>query len=123
VRILVDMNLSPQWVGSLAAAGIDAVHWSSEGSPNAPDIELIRHAAENDFIILTQDLDFGAILAASTDHKPSVIQIRAGNTSPDHICADIVRALRQVASELAQGALVTIEPGRRRMTLLPLHES
>jgi predicted nuclease of predicted toxin-antitoxin system len=123
VRILVDMNLSPRWVESLAAAGIDAVHWSSQGPPNAPDAEIMRQAAENDFIVLTQDLDFGAILAASTARKPSVVQIRADNTNPDHIGADIVKALRQAASELAQGALVTVEPGRRRMTLLPFRES
>jgi predicted nuclease of predicted toxin-antitoxin system len=116
------MNLSPRWVGALAAAGIDAVHWTSQGRPNAPDVEIMRHAADNDFIVLTQDLDFGAMLAASMARNPSVVQIRADNTSPDYIGTDIVRALRQAATELAQGALVTIEPGRRRMTLLPLRE-
>jgi predicted nuclease of predicted toxin-antitoxin system len=67
----------------------------------------VRHAAENGFILLTQDLDFGAILAASQAHKPSVVQIRADNTNPDHVGADIIKALRQAASELEQGALVT----------------
>jgi hypothetical protein len=33
---------------------------------------------------------------------------------------DVIAALRQAASELAEGALVTIEPGRKRITLLPL---
>ncbi len=122
MRILVDMNLSPRWVASLVAAGFDAVHWSSQGPPTAPDVELVRHAAKNDLVLLTQDLDFGAILAASTANKPSVVQIRADNTNPDLVGSDVIKALRQAANELAQGALVTVEPGRRRMTLLPLRE-
>jgi len=123
VRVLVDMNLSPRWVAALEAASFDAVHWTVQGPPNAPDAEIMRYAVENNFVVLTQDLDFGAILAASTAHKPSVVQIRADNTNPDEIGPDVVRALRQAADALGRGALVTVEPGRRRMTLLPLRDT
>jgi predicted nuclease of predicted toxin-antitoxin system len=104
----------------LIHAGFDAVHWTSEGRADAPDIEIMQFAAANDLIVVTQDLDFGAILAASRGNKPSVVQIRADDTNPDRISAEVVRALRQAAHELAQGALVTVEPGRQRLTLLPL---
>src|SRR5262249_32222105 len=100
VRILIDMNLSPRWVDLLAAAGFEPVHWVSQGSHDAPDQAIMRYAAENDFVVLTQDLDFGAILAASGDHKPSVLQIRADNLNPEHIGADVIAALRQAAKEL-----------------------
>jgi predicted nuclease of predicted toxin-antitoxin system len=96
------------------------MHWVSLGSPDAPDKEIMRHAAENGYIVLTQALDFGAILAASGGRKPSAVQIRAENLNPEHIGADVVAALRQAARDLAEGALVTVEPGRKRMTLLPL---
>jgi predicted nuclease of predicted toxin-antitoxin system len=66
------------------------------------------------------DLDFGAILAVTRGDKPSVAQIRADDVSPDAIGEAVVRAVRQMTIELDQGALLTIEPGRARMRMLPL---
>ena len=63
MNILVDMNLSPKWADYLIENGINAVHWSSIGSHNAPDAEIIAYAKAHDFTILTNDLDFGFILA------------------------------------------------------------
>jgi hypothetical protein len=31
IRLLIDMNLSPEWVAELGRHGFDAVHWSSIG--------------------------------------------------------------------------------------------
>ncbi len=114
------MNLTPRWTEFLIQAGFEAIHWTSAGAIDAPDAEIMHHAATHEMIILTQDLDFGAILAASLGGRPSVVQIRADDTSPERIGAAVVAALRTAETELAEGALVTIEPGRRRLTLLPL---
>ena len=114
------MNLAPRWVDLLVLAGFDAIHWTSIGAMDAPDAEIMRHAATNDMVVLTQDLDFGAILAVSLGDKPSVVQIRADDTNPARIGSAVIGALRQAAAELAGGAIVTVEPGRRRLTLLPL---
>ncbi|MBW4620348.1 MAG: DUF5615 family PIN-like protein [Cyanosarcina radialis HA8281-LM2] len=35
MRILIDMNLSPDWVEVFANAGIESIHWSSVGDPRA----------------------------------------------------------------------------------------
>ena len=80
----------------------------------------MAHAAEHDYVVVTHDLDFGAILAATQGTKPSVVQIRAENLSPDVIGKPLVAALKQMASELAAGALLTVDPGRTRLSLLPL---
>ena len=63
MRFLVDMNLSPRWVDFLAAAGHEAVHWIDVGEPNAPDRVILEHAHRSGQVILTQDLDFGTLLA------------------------------------------------------------
>jgi predicted nuclease of predicted toxin-antitoxin system len=114
------MNLTPRWVDLLVQAGFEAIHWISVGAMDALDAEIMHPAATNDMIVRTQDLDFGAILATSLENKPSVVQIRADDTSPGRIGAAVIEALRKAETELAEGALVTIEPGRRRLTLLPL---
>lgn len=116
------MNLSPRWVGTLGAAGLSSVHWSSVGAANAPDTEIMDYALRNNMVVLTHDLDFGAILAATHGSKPSVVQIRAEDVSPDAIGAKIIAALRQMASELEDGALLTVDPNRTRARLLPLRK-
>lgn len=120
MKLLVDMNLSPRWIGLLVNSGIEAAHWSTLGANNAPDTEIMTYASANGYVVLTHDLDFSAILAATHGEKPSVVQIRADDVSPDVIGLQVITALRQMASELADGALLTIDPKRTRMRLLPL---
>lgn len=120
MKLLVDMNLSPRWVGVLTNAGIQAVHWSSLGPANVPDPEIMAFAKANGYVVLTHDLDFGAILAATRGDKPSVVQIRSGDVSPDAIGGPVIDALRQMAAELDAGALLTVDPQRTRLRVLPL---
>jgi predicted nuclease of predicted toxin-antitoxin system len=119
MKLLIDMNLSPRWADALVEAGFEAVHWSSLGSADASDRAIMDFARENGFIVLTHDLDFGAILAVTHGDKPSVVQIRADDINPATIGVKVIAALRQVASELDAGALVTIDPNRTRIRLLP----
>ena len=120
MRLLIDMNLSPRWVGLLTGAGIEAAHWSTLGASNAPDSEIMAFAAAHGYVVLTHDLDFGSILAATHGEKPSVVQIRAADVSPDTIGRQVIIALGQMASELEEGALLTIDPNRTRLRVLPL---
>lgn len=120
MKLLVDMNLSPRWVGLLTDAGIEAVHWSMLGAKNAPDSEIMAYASVNDYVVLTHDLDFSAILAATHGEKPSVVQIRAEDVSKDVIGKQVIAALRQMSFELEEGALLTVDPNRTRLRVLPL---
>ena len=120
MKLLVDMNLSPRWTEVLRGLGIEALHWSSVGPGNAPDRALFDYAAKHDLIILTHNLDFAAILASGGGAKPSVVQLRGGDLRPEAAAASLAAALLQVATELAAGALVTIDARRTRLRVLPL---
>jgi predicted nuclease of predicted toxin-antitoxin system len=120
MKLLVDMNLSPRWISQLNERGWSAIHWSQVGRPDAPDSEILRYAAENDYVVLTHDLDFGAILAITHGKKPSVVQIRSDDLTPESISKQVFAALRHVETDLERGALLTIEPDRTRLRLLPL---
>jgi predicted nuclease of predicted toxin-antitoxin system len=63
MKILIDMNLSPDWVAAFAAEDIESIHWSTVGDPKAQDREIIQYARTNGYIVFTHDLDFGTILA------------------------------------------------------------
>lgn len=120
MKVVIDMNLSPSWAGFLRAAGFDAVHWSDIGPVDAFDSIILGYARRTASIILTNDLDFGAILAATNGKAPSVVQIRAGDLSVKAIGSQTIAAFNQAQAALAEGALMTIDPNRFRLTLLPL---
>ena len=120
MKIIVDMCLSPKWAEALTAAGIEARHWSSIGAGNAPDSTIFDFARQDGAVILTADLDFGALLAGAKSGKPSVIQLRLPRISLDRAWAPTWRALTRFQSEIDAGALVTIDASESRVRILPL---
>lgn len=41
LKLLVDMNLTPEWVRTFQEQGWDAVHWSAFGDSRATDSEIM----------------------------------------------------------------------------------
>lgn len=80
----------------------------------------MKFASAHGYVVLTNDLDFGAILAATQGAKPSVVQVRADDLRPEAIAQPVIATLRQTAAELEAGALVTLDASRTRIRLLPL---
>ena len=120
MRLLLDMNLSPEWVPFLHGHGFEAVHWSAIGAGNAPDTEIMQWARENRCVVFTHDLDFGILLAHSKDRGPSVMQVRTQDVSPDHLGPLVLSALRAHGETLENGALLTIDEAKSRVRILPI---
>ena len=121
MKLLIDMNLTPDWVRYLAEAGFQAVHWSTVGANTAPDVEIMTYALTEGYVVFTRDLDFSAILALSHGDKPSVVQLRIQEVLPEDIGETVSQALRHAEEALEAGALLTIDsPVRTRLTYLPL---
>jgi predicted nuclease of predicted toxin-antitoxin system len=76
MKLVIDMNLSPDWAPALRAIDIEAVHWTTIGPDGASDEAIMAWARANDAIVLTRDLDFGAMLTIQGLTAPSVIQLR-----------------------------------------------
>jgi predicted nuclease of predicted toxin-antitoxin system len=120
IRVLVDMNLAPKWAQELGAHGIDAVHWSSVGAPDASDKELFSWADVHGHIVLTCDLDFTHLLALTGAKGPSVVLLRARDTTVGNLAKRVVAVLQDHAHALAQGALVVVDETKSRVQILPL---
>jgi predicted nuclease of predicted toxin-antitoxin system len=120
MNILVDMNLSPDWISKFKNEGFQAVHWSSVGSPDAPDSEILIWALENDYVVFTHDLDFGAILAATQAASPSVIQVRTKDTLPEVLGETVLNLVREYSEVILQGALITFDLTKTRVRILPV---
>lgn len=104
----------------LQNAGFEACHWYKLGAPNAPDSELFTWARDNNHIVFTHDLDFGAMLAASNAESPSVFQIRTEDVSPAALAPRAIELLNRFEIQLSSGALVIVDEMRERIRILPL---
>jgi predicted nuclease of predicted toxin-antitoxin system len=122
MKLLIDMNLSPLWIEVLNDAGREAIHWSSIGDPSASDEEIMTWANANQHVVFTHDLDFGAILAVTKAERPSVVQIRAQDVNPHHICDLVLSALDRFQDYLEKGALVIIDEKKARVRILPMND-
>jgi len=121
MNIVVDMNLSPAWCDYLAEHGHHAQHWSTIGPSAASDESIMRWAREHDALVLTHDLDFGAILAATGADSPSVIQLRILDVMPQTVGEVVVRVLNEFCEPWVAGALVAVDVQKMRVRLLPLN--
>ena len=71
MRLVNDMNLSPDSVPFLHEHGFEAVHWSVVGAHTAPDSEAMQWVRDNARTVFTHDLDFGILLAHTRDSSAS----------------------------------------------------
>jgi len=76
MRILADVNISPRTVEFLGTLGHDVVRVADALRPTAADEEIVVEAAREQRVILTQDLDFTALVALSGARGPSVMSLR-----------------------------------------------
>jgi predicted nuclease of predicted toxin-antitoxin system len=122
MKLLIDMNLSPLWVEFFAGNGWHAVHWSHVGDPRATDQEIMAWARTQNHVVLTHDLDFGAILAVTKTNSPSVLQIRAQELFPEHLGKLMLDVLVQFQGMLERGALITVDESTARARILPIND-
>ena len=120
VPLVVDMNLSVEWITELTRHGWSAVHWSAVGDPRADDSAIMAWALANGHVVFTHDLDFGTMLALTHATGPSVLQVRGQNVLPEDIGPVVIAALRQHDAALEAGALVVVEVKKSRVRVLPL---
>lgn len=119
MKILIDMNLSPDWVKEFEQQGWQALHWSKVGDPRSPDIIIMDWARKNGYTVFTHDLDFGTLLATTGINGPSVIQVRTEDVMPQTLGHRLVEIIRQYESMLKSGALITVDERKSRVRVLP----
>jgi predicted nuclease of predicted toxin-antitoxin system len=120
LTLLVDVNLSSKLAVRLREAGYDCQHWKEIGDPKAPDAELFDWAKRNRAVVITRDLGFSGILAATQFDAPSVVQVRCDDSYSTLVFPTILQALQQSEEQLRRGALVVVTENRLRIRTLPL---
>jgi predicted nuclease of predicted toxin-antitoxin system len=118
MKLVVDMNLSIDWIPALRAAGIEAVHWIEIGPQDADNAEIMAWAQANGSVVLTRDLGFAAALTMQGLASPSIVQLRIAQVRPERHIHLVRHALMRYGAHLEQGAVVTLEEERTRVRVL-----
>jgi len=121
MKFLADMGISIRTAEWLREKGHDVVHLRDQGLQRISDEEITKKARLEKRIILTFDLDFGAILAVSGDFGPSVIVFRITSAKSDNVNLRLQMVLLQSCEALEKGAIISVEDDKFRIRVLPIH--
>ena len=120
MKFLADMGVSISTITSLREAGHDSVHLRDEGLLKIEDANILDKARTETRIVLTFDLDFGDLLAASGQRLPSVIIFRLRNQTPSAIRPRLFKNSVRMRSGSRGGAIIVVEDARYRIRRLPV---
>lgn len=120
IRLLADMNLSPQTVVALRQAGWDIIRVLEVLPATAPDAEILDFARQENRVILTQDLDFSMLIALSGYNQPSLITLRLASSELNLVNKKLLEILPRIEQELQKGCAITIEDSSVRIRKLPI---
>ena len=120
LKLIADVHISPITVSTLQEAGY-RIHRVTDFIPaNSSDNEIIELAIQQGSTIVTQDLDFSAIIAQSGMNRPSVISLRIGNAKPQTIARILKTILPQIEKDLISGSIVSVEEAEFQVRRLPI---
>lgn len=120
MKFLADMGISPKSVVFLKDLGFEAVHLNELGLHKLPDSEILAKARNENFVVLTHDLDFSDLLAASGDRMPSVIIFRLRNMKADNVNRYLRTILSSYQSNLERGLIISVSERSIRIRELPI---
>jgi predicted nuclease of predicted toxin-antitoxin system len=124
VKLLLDANLSPRLADLLDKQGIEATHVRDHGLQRADDGLIFDFAAEGDYVLVSEDTDFGEILATRNADRPSVILLRSGEPlTVQQQAAMLVANLSLLAHDIDAGSIVVFGRARIRVRRLPFAPS
>lgn len=123
MKFLLDMGISPEMSPVLRRLGHEAVHLHELGLDTLPDPAILEKTREEGYILLTHDLDFAELVAASGARLPSVVIFRLRNMRPEQVSIFLERALSQGRIALEEGAILSVTEGLIRIRMLPIGSS
>ena len=120
MKFLADMGISPRVVEELRQKGYDAVHLSDEHLHRMVDGDILEKACRENRILLTHDLDFGELLAASGENLPSVIIFRLKDMRAANVNRHLFSILKGHLEPLKAGAVLSVSEQKVRIRVLPI---
>ena len=100
----------------------DAVHLRERNQQRFSDAAILNEALREKRVLLTMDLDFGYLLAASGMKMPSVVIFRLENETSMNVNARLKDVLDRSLSALEEGAVISVGENHHRVRYLPIQK-
>ena len=120
IPLLADLNVSPLTVEALQREGWDIVRITQRMAPRTPDRLILGLARDEGKAIVTQDLDFSALLALGGLDRPSLVTLRLSDPAPETVTRRLLETASLLEQMLPEGVAVTIEDEAVRVRKLPI---
>lgn len=120
LRYLADMNLSPLTVSILCHKGYDVIRANTVLSPSARDEEILLYCRQHDYVVITEDMDFSALLALGGYERPSVISLRLSFSDPETVADRLIHVLPFCEAPLTSGSVISVSDEAIRTRRLPV---
>jgi len=120
MKFLADMGISPKTVSFLKSNGYNAVHLHEQGLERMADSDILNKALIENRVVLTHDLDFSDLMAASGGHLPSVIIFRLHNMKFERVNCCLTEIITRHGNMLEKGSVITVREGKTRVRKLPI---
>ena len=120
MKLLLDQGLARLTASCLRENNISCTHVGEIGLAKAADKQLMTHAHRHDFVIVTLDADFHALLACSGEKKPSVVRIRIEGLKAKATTRLLLKIVEEVGADLEKGAAVSANENSVRVRRLPI---
>lgn len=120
LRFIADIHISPLTVAALQQQGYDVLLVTEVLPATATDAEILELARAENRIVLTQDLDFSALVALGGYVQPSLVTLRLSSAQPDIVSQRLLKVLPQLKQVLIEGSVITIEDTAVRFRKLPI---
>jgi predicted nuclease of predicted toxin-antitoxin system len=120
MKFLADMGISPLVVEELRQKDHDAVHLADQDLNRLPDGDILQKARRENRVLLTHDLDFGELLAASGGNLPSVIIFRLKDMRAPNVSKHLFSIIKQQSEALNKGAVLSVTEQKVRIRTLPI---
>jgi predicted nuclease of predicted toxin-antitoxin system len=114
------MNISPLTIRELKKVGWDIVRVSDVLGESAKDTEVLLFARQHDMVVITQDLDFSALLAIGGHSKPTVITLRLEEPHPLFVGRRLMEVVAVMAKKIQEGAIISVDETSVRYRVLPI---
>lgn len=104
MKFLLDSNLSYRVAQLLCDAGLDAAHVRDKGLQHATDSVILEFARQHAFVLVSEDTDFGELLARQRTAAPSFVLLRTYEPlTPDEQAAVLLANILRLRDDLDQG--------------------
>lgn len=120
MKFLLDVGITPKLGLLLEADGHSFRYVPDHYSNKTSDADILELARQNEEVVITHDLDFGAQLAFSAQPLPSVILFRIHHVDENRFYHFISKHWSLIEMPLERGALVIFEAAAIRIRELPI---